>query len=86
MAKGISGSGQGFDAPAAGKVGGRFVGRDVGPHQRRELALRAAQERLKKQALMPAGPRKLGALGGRAGPLAGAVREPLSAGSSVAAG
>lgn len=61
MSKGISGSGAGFDAAPAGKVGGRFVGHgDPAPHRKRELALRAAEQRARKQALMPAGPKKLG--------------------------
>jgi len=62
MAKGIGGSGAGFDAPAAGKVGGRFIGRgdQLSTFDRREAALKAAEQRAKRQAIMPTGPRKLG--------------------------
>ena len=62
MARGVSGTGSGFDAPAAGKVGGRFVGRadDVPAHRLRELGAQAAEARLRRQAVMPAGPRTLG--------------------------
>lgn len=62
MAKGIGGSGAGYDAPAAGKVGGRFIGRgdQLSIFDRREAALKAAEQRAKRQALMYSGPRKLG--------------------------
>jgi hypothetical protein len=62
MAKGIGGSGSGFDAPAAGKVGGRFIGRgdQLSTFDRREAALKAAEQRAKRQAIMPTGPKKLG--------------------------
>lgn len=62
IARGISGSGAGFDAPSAGKVGGRFTGRadEVPPHRLRELALQAAEARRKRQAVMPTGPRTTG--------------------------
>lgn len=68
IARGISGTGAGFDAPSAGKVGGRFTGRadDVPPHRLRELALQAAEARLKRQAVMPVGPRTTGGLGSQA--------------------
>lgn len=64
MARGISGTGAGFDAPAAGKVGGRFVGRadDVPAHRLRDLGAQAAEARLRRQAVMPVGPRTLGGL------------------------
>ena len=62
MSRGVSGTGAGFDAPAAGKAGGRFVGRELPAHRLRELAVRAAEDRLKRQAVMPAGPRTAGAL------------------------
>lgn len=63
MAKGVSGTGEGFDAPAAGKAGGRFVGRDLPAHRLRELALQAAEARAKTAKLMPAGPRTAGGTG-----------------------
>ena len=63
MSKGISGSGAGFDAPAAGTVAGRFVGRDLPQHQRKGLALKAAMDRARKQAVMPGGPQRVGAHG-----------------------
>jgi hypothetical protein len=60
MARGIFGTGAGFDAPAAGKAGGRPVGRDLSKHAQRDLALRAAQQRAHRQAIMPGGAIKLG--------------------------
>ena len=65
IARGISGTGAGFDAPSAGKVGGRFTGRadEVAPHRLRELALQAAEARRKRQAVMTSGPRTTGGLG-----------------------
>lgn len=68
-ARGISGTGVGFDAPAAGKAGGRFEGRGLSAQRLRELALRAAEGRLQKQALMPVGPRTAGTLVLQACPL-----------------
>ena len=61
IAKGVSGSGTGFDAPAAGKAGGRFVGRELPSHQLRELAIQAAEARRRKQMVMTSGPRTTGA-------------------------
>jgi hypothetical protein len=62
MAKGIGGTGAGFDAPSAGKVGGRFIGPSdqLTSFDRRTAALKAAEQRAKRQAIMPSGPRKLG--------------------------
>lgn len=49
MAKGISGTGAGFDAPSAGKVGGRFIGKgdQLSTFDRRDMALKAAEQRAK---------------------------------------
>ncbi|DBA90648.1 TPA: hypothetical protein ACH3X1_003871 [Trebouxia sp. C0004] len=62
MAKGIAGSGAGFDAPSVGRLGGRGPVPIHNPpsHQLKSLALKAAEARSKKQAVMPSGPRKLG--------------------------
>jgi hypothetical protein len=62
MAKGIGGTGAGFDAPSAGKVGGRFIGPSdqISNFDKRAIALKAAEQRAKRQALMSTGPRKLG--------------------------
>lgn len=60
LAKGVGGSGSGFDAPAAGRVGGRNAGRQLSSFDRREAALRAAETRAVLQAIMSAGPRRLG--------------------------
>lgn len=62
VARGISGTGAGFDAPAAGKACGGFVGRagDVPAHRLRELAVQAAEARLRRRAVMPQGPHTAG--------------------------
>ncbi|KAL3146079.1 hypothetical protein ABBQ38_015428 [Trebouxia sp. C0009 RCD-2024] len=62
MAKGITGSGAGFDAPSMGRLGGRGPVPIHNPpaHKLKSAALKAAEARSKKQSLMPAGPRKLG--------------------------
>lgn len=60
MAKGIGGSGAGFDAPSAGKLGGRNAGRELSSFDRRQAALKAAEERAKRQVIMPVGPRRVG--------------------------
>ena len=58
MAKGIGGGN--FDGPSAGRVGGKNAGRELSSFDRRQAALCAAEERARKQSLMPSGPRKLG--------------------------
>jgi hypothetical protein len=60
MARGITGTGAGFDARAAGKVGGRFIGKEMPQHVRRDVALKAAEQRARKAAVMPSGGRTLG--------------------------
>lgn len=60
MAKGITGTGEGFDAPSCGKLGGRTFAHNPPEHVRRKAALRAAELRGTQQALMPTGGRKLG--------------------------
>lgn len=60
IVRGVRGTGAGFDANPAGKAGGRFIGRELAPHQRREEAAKAAEQRARKTAAMPAGPRRLG--------------------------
>lgn len=60
MARGISGTGDGFDAPSCGKLGGRTTVHNPPEHMRRATALRAAEERKAQRALMPSGGRKLG--------------------------
>ena len=44
MAKGISGTGAGFDAAPAGKVGGRFHGHDLNPAKRRWESRQPAED------------------------------------------
>lgn len=62
MDKGISGSGVGFDAPPVGRLGGRgpVPVHNPDPRKLRDVAVKAARERAKKQALMPRGAQRLG--------------------------
>ncbi|KAJ7530322.1 hypothetical protein O6H91_15G089300 [Diphasiastrum complanatum] len=56
MAKGISGTGQGFDGQGK-RLGGSFI---PSLSNQRQLALAAAEKRILSGRLMPAGPRRLG--------------------------
>ncbi|KAF6266695.1 WLM domain-containing protein [Scenedesmus sp. NREL 46B-D3] len=62
MDKGISGTGQGFDAPSVGRLGSHgFIPTHNPPEHKMADAMRkAAEARARQQALMPAGPCKLG--------------------------
>ncbi|GBF89129.1 hypothetical protein Rsub_01846 [Raphidocelis subcapitata] len=62
MAKGIVGTGQGFDAASVGRLGQfSFIPQHNPPeHAKRDAALKAAEGRARQQAVMPAGPRRLG--------------------------
>ncbi|KAK9864079.1 hypothetical protein WJX84_003247 [Apatococcus fuscideae] len=62
MAKGISGSGQGFDAASKGRLGSHsFIPTHNPPEtQLKNVMLKAAESRAKQQAIMSAGPRRLG--------------------------
>ncbi|KAI4387099.1 hypothetical protein MLD38_004957 [Melastoma candidum] len=57
MAKGITGSGRGFDLPGR-RLGG--FSRQPPPSALRQTALAAAEERARRGALLPPGPRRLG--------------------------
>lgn len=57
MAKGISGTGQGFDAPGQ-RLGGYF--HNPPDSRMRQAALAAAEKRARTGSLMPSGPRRLG--------------------------
>ncbi|KAG0467993.1 hypothetical protein HPP92_017321 [Vanilla planifolia] len=57
MAKGISGTGEGFDGPAR-RLGG-YTNRPL-PSSLRQATLAAAQKRARVGALLPSGPRRLG--------------------------
>lgn len=57
MAKGISGTGQGFDAPGQ-RLGGYF--HNPPNSNMRQAALAAAEKRARTGTLMPSGPRRLG--------------------------
>ena len=57
MAKGISGTGQGFDAPGQ-RLGGYT--HNPSPTNLRAIAAAAAEKRFQKGSLMPSGPRRLG--------------------------
>lgn len=60
MARGVQGTGAGFDAPSAGRIGGKNAGRVLSAHDRRLAAVKAAEERARRQAMMPSGPQKVG--------------------------
>lgn len=60
MSKGISGSGTGFDAKSAGKVGGRLRHHNPPEADLRRVMLDAAQKRAQSNAIMTSGGRKLG--------------------------
>ena len=60
VAKGVGGSGSGFDARSEGKLGGRNAGRELSSFDRRQAAALAAEQRAKRQALMSSGPQKVG--------------------------
>ncbi|KAK9861861.1 hypothetical protein WJX84_005300 [Apatococcus fuscideae] len=62
MAKGISGTGQGFDAASKGRLGSHaFIPTHNPPEtQLKNVMLKAAEARAKQQAVMSAGPRRLG--------------------------
>jgi hypothetical protein len=62
MARGISGTGAGFDASSLGRLGSHAFIPIHNPSESkiRDVALQAAEERLKKQRLMSNGPMKLG--------------------------
>eukprot|EP00884_Botryococcus_braunii_P000953 jgi/Botrbrau1/10859/Bobra.0025s0037.1 len=60
-AKGIGGTGQGFDAPAAGKSGGKgFGAHNADLRGMRVARLKAAEERQRVNSIMPKGARRLG--------------------------
>jgi hypothetical protein len=60
MSKGISGSGTGFDAKSAGRLGGRLRQHNPPEAELRRVMLDAAQKRAHSNAIMPSGGRKLG--------------------------
>ncbi|KAF5829018.1 WLM domain-containing protein [Dunaliella salina] len=62
MVKGIGGTGQGFDGPSAGRLGsyGFIPQHNPPPEKLRGAVAKAAEDRAKKQRLMPSGPCKLG--------------------------
>eukprot|EP00200_Dunaliella_tertiolecta_P012333 CAMPEP_0202389862 /NCGR_PEP_ID=MMETSP1127-20130417/85378_1 /ASSEMBLY_ACC=CAM_ASM_000462 /TAXON_ID=3047 /ORGANISM="Dunaliella tertiolecta, Strain CCMP1320" /LENGTH=370 /DNA_ID=CAMNT_0048991785 /DNA_START=94 /DNA_END=1203 /DNA_ORIENTATION=- len=62
MVKGIGGTGQGFDGPSAGRLGsyGFIPQHNPPPEQLRSAVAKAAEDRAKKQRIMPHGPCKLG--------------------------
>mmetsp|Transcript_3432 Transcript_3432/g.6785 ORF Transcript_3432/g.6785 Transcript_3432/m.6785 type:complete len:470 (+) Transcript_3432:359-1768(+) len=60
MARGVSGSGSGFDAASSGRLGGSDVPVNPSLEARRQVALDAANERIKKQNLKNRGGRRLG--------------------------
>ncbi|KAG2434866.1 hypothetical protein HXX76_007749 [Chlamydomonas incerta] len=66
MAKGVGGTGVGFDGPSCGRLGSHNFIPLHNPHHAnlRDVALRAAEERAKRQRLMPKGPQRLGGGGG----------------------
>lgn len=62
IAAGVAGTGQGFDAPAAGRVGGRgpLPANNMERSKLREAMARAAEKRCQCQTLMPSGGQQLG--------------------------
>ncbi|KAG2424072.1 hypothetical protein HYH02_015228 [Chlamydomonas schloesseri] len=62
MAKGVGGTGVGFDGPSCGRLGSHSFIPQHNPHPAslRDVALRAAEERVKRQRIMPIGPQRLG--------------------------
>ncbi|CAL5229206.1 g12489 [Coccomyxa viridis] len=61
MAKGITGTGEGFDAPSVGRLGGSGLGaHNPSPTELRSKIVQAAEARAKRAGLMLSGPRKLG--------------------------
>ncbi|BDA50451.1 probable DNA-dependent metalloprotease WSS1 [Coccomyxa sp. Obi] len=61
IAKGITGTGQGFDAPSVGRLGaGGFGGHNPSSADLRRKMIQAAEARARTGTLMPNGPRRLG--------------------------
>ena len=62
MARGVFGTGAGFDARSEGRIGGRGVvpKHNPSPGRMRESMLRAAEARMKQQRVMSSGPQRLG--------------------------
>ncbi|GLC38760.1 hypothetical protein PLESTM_000773000 [Pleodorina starrii] len=62
MSRGVGGTGVGFDGPSCGRLGSHaFIPlHNPEPGRLRDAALKAAEERAKRQRIMPAGPRRLG--------------------------
>ncbi|GIL44247.1 hypothetical protein Vafri_1756 [Volvox africanus] len=62
MARGVGGTGVGFDGPSSGRLGSHaFIPlHNPDPGRLRDYALKAAEERAKRQRIMPSGPRRLG--------------------------
>ncbi|GIL89244.1 hypothetical protein Vretifemale_17094 [Volvox reticuliferus] len=62
MARGVGGTGVGFDGPSCGRLGSHAFIPLHNPERGRlrDYALKAAEERAKRQRIMPTGPRRLG--------------------------
>ncbi|KAK3259833.1 hypothetical protein CYMTET_31187 [Cymbomonas tetramitiformis] len=60
MAKGISGTGVGFDANSMGRLGGRVYDHNPDPARLRQVMAEAASKRSQQNALMPSGGKRLG--------------------------
>eukprot|EP00238_Polyblepharides_amylifera_P000288 CAMPEP_0196573552 /NCGR_PEP_ID=MMETSP1081-20130531/3438_1 /TAXON_ID=36882 /ORGANISM="Pyramimonas amylifera, Strain CCMP720" /LENGTH=461 /DNA_ID=CAMNT_0041891299 /DNA_START=29 /DNA_END=1418 /DNA_ORIENTATION=- len=60
MARGVTGTGQGFDAPSAGRLGGRAWEHNPPEEKMKQIQLEASLKRAHLDSVMPSGGRKLG--------------------------